>query len=348
MECCFRESEGVFIVDGILIRWMLDLNSIIDFYVLKRERMFSLFILILYTCTGCVREEVLDDIESKYFKEQLVIQSIISPGDSVFVYVGKTIPLGDSIEEAKVFDASITLSDGEEHSVSLPLLNSNTPVYGISQKNFPIEAGKTYILAVKHADLPAISASCTVPSVATSIDTLEYLGTTTTEENDVPYLVRAKWKNTDQPYLERIYALDHYQKYLSEDNSFLEEGTYYTNPDAFHGIQSVDSYYIYNEQFSKSTFYIDTFIEGGIVKYAGPSMEAYMVHEVEYYLITPDENLAQYQSSFDFFRQNRSALEDDSFIDLYRGVIPEYSNVKNGLGVFGAYLRSEPVHIYLQ
>ncbi len=297
---------------------------------------------------ACTRKEVLDDIDSQYFKDQLVIHSIISPGDSIFVYVGKTIPLGDSIiENAKVFDAQVTISDASGKAIELPLLKPDTPVYGISQDDFAIRAGETYTLSVSQTDYLVASASCTVPDKATPITEVQNAGTIFVEEGQTDYLVRVLWEDTDRPYVETIYAIDHYAYFNSETDSFLEEGTQYRSVGVFSDIQRVGQQYMHEDQFFKA-------LGSNMCVSNVPSSckrdipEVTIIHDVNYYLITADENLAQYQFSFDFFRRNERILDSDSFLGLYRGIMPEYSNVENGLGVFGAYLRSEPYYIRLE
>ena len=298
---------------------------------------------------ACAREEVLDDIQSDYFDPQLVIHSLITPGDSVLVNVGRSGPLGDSLQATRVTDASITISDGQGQAVRLPLVREDyyTTVYGVSQQDFSIQAGATYTLSVTHSELSAVEASCTVPETATPLEAVKYVGKSRVpDDSRFTYDVQVSWYDSG-PYLHRVYILDDYTTTNPENGSILEQGTYYYGHDSFHGIEQTDSLFTYFYNFFYSTiFYPDTLPSGYIS--ANRALEAPIVHKLTTYLITPDEHMARYQASQEMFAQNESELNSGSFIGLYRGIIPEYSNVQGGLGVFGAYLRSEPVYLSLE
>ena len=309
-----------------------------------------LYLLTLTILSACAREEVLDDIESSYFEPQLVIHSLITPGDSILVNVGRSVPLGNAIEVSKVTDAVVEIANEQGQVVQLPLVHEGyrTTVYGISQQDFSIQAGATYILSVTHSQLPAGEATCTVPVNATPLTSVAYVGKSAVpDDGRLTYDVQVNWYDRG-PYLHRAYFTSYYVTTNAEDGSILEQGTRYYGHDAFHGIEQNDSLFTYFYSFFSSDIYYDsdTLANGSIS--LGRQIEAPITYELTTYLITPDEHMARYQESQDIFARNRDALSSDSFIELYRGVIPEYSNVQGGLGVFGAYLRSEPVYLTLE
>ena len=308
-----------------------------------------LCVLVIALLSACVREEVLDDIQSDYFEQQLVIHSLISPGDSILVNVGRSGPLGDSLQATKVTNASVTITDEQGQVVQLPLVQEGyyTTVYGISQQDFAIRAGATYTLSVTHPELPTVEASCTVPEAATPLEAVRYVGKSRIpDDGRFTYDVQVNWYDSG-PYLHRVYLSGDYTTTNPEDGSVLEQGTYHHRQDPFHGIEKVDSLFTYyNAFFSSKLFYLDTLPNGFIL--ANSVLEAPTTYEITTYLITPDEHMARYQASQEIFAQNESELSSGSFIGLYRGIIPEYSNVQGGLGVFGAYLRSEPVYLTLE
>ena len=306
-------------------------------------------LLFLLLFSSCVREEILNDIQSDHFQSQLVIHSLISPGDSIFVSVGKSLPLGSTLISSKVANATVTLYNEEGNSIELSLIKDGyyTSVYGVSQKNFSIQLGSTYSLSVNHPDLPDVEANCTVPTLATSLDDVQYLGKSKIPDDDeLWYDILISWYDSS-PYLHRTYTIAKYQEKHFEGKNLLEEGIYYINHDPFHGIKKTDSLFTYDNHLPSQGYYYPNSSGSPIVN-LNERIPTYTTYELTIYLITPDEHMARYQASQDIFAQNEDALSSDSFIDLYRGIIPEYSNVKNGLGVFGAYLRSEPVYLTLE
>ena len=308
-----------------------------------------LFLLALFVLLACAREEVLDDIQSDYFEPQLVIHSLITPGDSVLINVGRSGPLGDSLQATRVTDALVTITDGQGRAVRLPLVREDfyTTVYGISEQDFSIQAGTTYTLSVTHSELPAVEASCTVPETATPLQAVRYIGKSRfPDDGRFTYDVQVTWYDSG-PYLHRVYFSGDYTTTNPEDGRILEQGVYRYRQDPFHGIEQADSLFTYYDSFfSSKRFYTDTLPNGTIL--SSEPIEAPTTYQLATYLVTPDEHMARYQASQEIFAQNESELNSGSFIGLYRGIIPEYSNVRGGLGVFGAYLRSEPVYLTLE
>ena len=316
----------------------------------KGENYFPFFIL-LVIITSCVREEVLDNIKSDYFQPQLVIHSLLFPGDSVFVSVGQAVPLKDSVQATKVTEATVILSNDHGDNIQLPLIQNNfyTTVYGISQQNFPIQAGHTYTLSVTHPTLPKVEATCTVPMVATPLTKVAHIGNSLVPgENNYQYNVQASWYDRGE-YLHRIYFTGQYEVTNSQNDTLIDKRSIYRSHNPIHGIEQVDSLFTYQDVFFQGGSYVPL-IYGSDSTYRNSNeiISTKITYHLITYLITPDEHMARYQAALDFYSQNRDALNSDSFIEFYRGIIPEYSNVRGGLGVFGAYLRSEPVNITLE
>ena len=325
---------------------LCDLSELTYFSIRKGRAILAL--LICFCTNAYVREEVLDEIQSERFRPQLVVHSLISPGDSIFVNVGRSIPLGDTVETSEVTDAVVTLSDEQGNTVEIPLVQTDyhTAVYGLSQEKFSIQAGHTYTLSARHPKLADIRAECTVPEKATSLISVEYVGNSNVS-NESRYNVQVSWHDTNE-YLHRVYFISEYQSVSVEDRTTLEKGISYYGHDPSHGIIQTGDFFIYNHDFVlNGVFYPDLYVSGDTV-FTGEPIEVLLIHHLTTYLITPDKHMARYQESQEIFAHNRDALGSDSFIELYRGVIPEYSNIQGGLGVFGAYLRSEPVYLTLK
>ena len=329
-------------------KYLLDLSKLT--HLLVRIGRALLTLPICFCINGCVREEVLDDIQSDYFQPQLVVHALLSPGDSILVNVGQSVPLGDSVQTSKITDATVLLSNEQGDTVHLPLVQSDfhKTIYGVSQHELPIRPGATYVLRVIQPQLSEVKAQCTLPTVATPLDRVEYMGKESIPDDDRQmHNVRVSWYDSG-PFLHRVYFVDNYQGVNPENNEVIEEGEYYYGHDPFHGIVQTGYFFTYDYNFaSNGVFYPDLYVSGD-TEYTGEPVDVSLVHHLTTYLITPDEHMARYQASQDIFARNRDALGSESFIELYRGIIPEYTNVEGGLGVFGAYLRSEPVYLTLE
>lgn len=309
------------------------------------------FIVLGILFISCAREKVLDDIESQYGRPRLVVHALLSPGDSVLVNLGQTLSLGDTALAGKVVDASVVLRNERGEAVELSLLRT-TPqagVYAVGQNIFPIQANTIYQLTVTHPNFPDVTASCKIPAVATPIREFTYTGKSLIpDDSNEQYDVVLRWQNSND-LLHRVYFVGSYQQTATGSNSVLDEGITYQGLDPFHGILQTGDWYSYQTSFfATGVFYpdLDTLADGTIL--AGRIVSTEITYQLDAYLVTPDIHMARYQESQEIFAQNRDALNSSSFIELYRGVIPEYTNIEGGLGVFGAYLRSEPKSLRLE
>ena len=301
-------------------------------------RIFLLFLLL--SLCACVREEIVDDLEGTFYKEKLVIQSILSPGDSIFVYVGKTLPYTQEVtpEAGFVFDAKVTLQNSQGTTITLPLLNPDIPVYAIAQPDFPILPGETYHLSVLTPH-NAAKATCTVPAKATEWESVNYKGT---EENegDTYAIVQGIWKQKHpSTYLERV-VVNLLSENVGEIGNSDSTGQHDLTKkgELFSGNYNLDTDY-------NNIGHLYT-VEESFFKKGGENTISYWeIKEVTFYLITPDQHLSGYTDAFDKFYYIEENLQGNELFSLYRGIIPEYTNIEGGWGVFGAYLVSQPITV---
>ncbi|MFP4096462.1 MAG: hypothetical protein ACLFUB_18415, partial [Cyclobacteriaceae bacterium] len=55
-------------------------------------------------------------------------------------------------------------------------------------------------------------------------------------------------------------------------------------------------------------------------------------------IVTLNQDLADYYQAYEVNHANKESLDFGLFLRLFKGVLPEYTNINGGLGVFGAYL----------
>lgn len=119
-------------------------------------------------------ETIVEDIDPKMFSdisEKLVMTSFISPQDTmIYVKITVSTPLfGDLTKSiANVQSNAVVTIANSSTSIQLPFLTKEM-AYGISTKQFKIEAGKTYTLKAK-TDKLSVEASTTVPLENAKID----------------------------------------------------------------------------------------------------------------------------------------------------------------------------------
>ena len=271
-------------------------------------------ILLINLINSCIREEIIDDeIISELYDEKLVVYCMLTPGDSIFAYIAKTAPfsqIADKPEDYYVFDALVELSDNNNHFTTLVLESDTFPLYVASQDNFKITPSTEYYLHVNTPGGLSAHASTISPHTYSKLkqgNVSQYIiYDTEFEEYQLIVEVLLSWETVN----DYNYGYHLYGSYSSSVN---------------YSIEISENYYSVGDmnfcQYGYNLFY----------------REDRIIHDT-IYLATTDENLTNFIRSQDLFIQIKNVLDGGSFLDLFRGVIPENSNIEEGVGVFGSYL----------
>lgn len=257
-----------------------------------------IFPLVLFFTVSCVRQDIID-IDVKNKQAKLVILAYLTPSDSVRVYIGKSIPFGKSDEDSDVFDATVILTNTKDEAVQLTLSEPSIPIYVCSQKDFPILEGHTYKIKVSVPNLKTATAVTTVP-----IQKAIWTSARISQTNDGISAFSGAWdalpNETDIDYGVFVYRSAEPIDFLFGNASIIPKTGGYT-------------------------------VEREI--YVGRGLKAV--------LLTRTKILGQFSKMGELTREMEMYYSNAGFYDIisgFKGIIPQFSNIENGLGVFGSYL----------
>lgn len=266
--------------------------------IIYRSIALGIIFLTISVLNSCVREDIIP-LKSDSTQSKFVIYSFLAPGDSIFVYVGKTQPFGKANynkSDFKEFAAKVNLSATNGHSIQLKLISIKEPVYACSQKEFPIVKGETYYLKVDADNKLPVNATTTVP-----LNQAIWLNA-----HIVDYRFVGSWVKANN-----IIPIDYSVDIFGEQN--------YSTTNTTEGISVLGDKYSVNRE---------VYFEDNTVK-----MKAILITGDKNYSDFSKMNNLTYNITENF---STSSFLD--IISGYKGVIPEAGNIENGVGVFGSYL----------
>ena len=281
-----------------------------------------LYLPLLWFLWGC--ESDADSILIPY-KAKMVLECYLNPSDPVIqATLQSSLPMVSSDSVLGIPDAIVQLSDGTK-SITLPYQKG---VYQINIRQFPLSAGTTYTLKASAPGYPAIEASCTIPPRATN--------------------TMVSWKDNGLSYVQRFRGYRVYRNYELQwkvaapaDPLYFGLGrrTQFVDTTTVDGRDSVTVGF---------NTYWDHFQTDREIAQNKPKMQVLIgrtsesdstrltTRYSELLLLQCDKNV------FDFMRNVQIQQRNTYNPFAEATLIP--SNVKNGLGVFGAiYLRRTSV-----
>ncbi len=283
-------------------------------------------LLLAGVCLLAACEKDVTSLNLPAIESQLVLYAFISPQDTVVsvrvyeskpVFTDRTGGVSDLIP-----DATVTLSDGQK-SVALSLPGNvgqgpGTSSYYVMARDFPIEAGKTYMLRVSTPDGRLATAQCTVPA-APPVPEVRFdpaLDTTTSgTAGQQVYTGALHWQ--DPAGEENFYRVDADVNRVRTDN---------------RGVVSDEwGQVLWND--GKSTTFSDARLDGA--QFSSPETTIQVVRgyhgsvTLYAYLLHTD------RAYFEYHRTLRANTDSNPFAEP----VLLYSNVEGGLGVFAAFNR---------
>ncbi|TYR37471.1 DUF4249 family protein [Sphingobacterium phlebotomi] len=268
-----------------------------------RKNFLVTILVFFFLFVSCVREEIID-LSSRY-QSQLFVIGFLSPDNNVQIYVGRTIPFGSNQinpEDFKIFDAEVEITEEGGDTYLLNPIGNGVPAYGCSKEEFSVSEGKTYLLTVRHHELPNVFAKTTIPLNKAFWKNLEL-----SPDEMYYYVVSGTWEKAEnidiKQYGVRLENLEPYR---------LNKGT---NEGIF-------------PQGNLITVKRDVFIANG-------------ENKVRATLLTRDIHYSEFSRTSDLtwdITENFSSAGFAEIISGFKGVIPQHSNIQNGAGVFGSYL----------
>jgi len=257
---------------------------------------------------SCARETVIDNIAFPNVSSKSAVYCLLTPGDSVWVVVKAVQAINSQSANGttSISGAKVTLENSTTGQQIVLRSTKQSGYYGCSQRDFPVLPGQRYSLLVSGSNLDTMQATCQIPIRPAQIDTITY-GESYNDSFFRHRRVTITWLDVsakNEPYsyfLSSRYLYDgDTLKHTSFDNTLITR---------------VNSQLYYND---------DT-IDSGTPQ--------------TYYLFTAD------QSTYTFLvlaqrMNNVSGGNSGDLFGSYQGIIPSFTNIKNGYGIFGAYLKT--------
>lgn len=274
--------------------------------------------IIIFTLS-CSRTSVINDIVFAVPNEKITVFCLLTPSDSIQVSVRAIRGVIDKNKEMGIENAMITIEDTDTKiAINLPH-KSNGGFYGNSQKILKILSNHTYLLRVTTINsLVTQSATCKVPSLSATFERFSY-GDSFSDGNSMKRRIEARWQDVSSNEQKLNYLISSGGKFK---DVFSEE---------IYNIQPSLKSYKNISQSGNMLFYTSTVTDDNFPKY--------------YYLHTMENNLFQFQKMAQQMDEiSRKGTSD--FLGSYQGIIPEFTNIQNGYGIFGAYLTTSQTVIF--
>ncbi len=282
-------------------------------------------ILTALSLTSCVKES--DDILIQN-DPKLVVECYLNPTDTeITAIVNENRPIdgegsGDRGKVNPVVNATVLLSDG---SNEVALSNTKNNTYKIAAARFKLVAGRTYTLKVSAPGLPATEATCTIPQVLNALSA---------KDNDLKY-------ERTQASTYNVYR----QRSLSWSNTQNKPATHYYLVGSGEG----SSYQVKATAGDSTCIKLKNTEVVAFLNDAQPSSATYSTQTLNF-LVGQASSATDSKITSTATRYSFVYHVDKNYYEFYRTVkrqrevgdnpfaeaMPVYSNIKNGLGVFGA------------
>jgi hypothetical protein len=274
------------------------------------------------------------------FENTVTVNTLISAGDSVKIYLAYTDELNENPLET-IENAEITMSNQNWDNISFTHQGN-----GLYISDYIAQVNDTFNLTVVVPNEDIVTSTCVVPEPIEIIDASVDLYGWVDDEGIASPLVHLKIKNDPN---KAFYGVVYAQIY-SEEQSYLENPYYTDDPDCSEAPFYLDSIlYIYTScQDYKAIGTIDNITENGefIEKELGIVRTSFQYPVPKYAfqikLRTVDYNYYTYLNSIGAYDVGRNPDFTNSFI------VPSnlYSNIENGYGIMCSYSEFETDTIY--
>lgn len=255
-------------------------------------------------------EKIVTDVEVPKIESQVVVFSFLSPEDKwIKVEVSKSKPVFTrTVNVGAVKNASVTITNDGGQSATIPFVDSLS-AYVLPTILFSVEPGRVYTVEVM-VDGKKVSGSCTIPNDTIGLGELTYkkLGEPSIGFGGPYFKYAYKWM--DPAGAQNFYRLAIEKQY-----------SYIFNLDTFVTTQEVCSsiWTDENKQGSQLAGVCDDY------NYSSDKTT------VKVYLLNTDVHYYEYH------RRRLNYFGDDPFSEPFQ----QYNSVNGGLGVVGAFRRTE-------
>jgi hypothetical protein len=250
----------------------------------------------------------------------LAVFCILTPGDSIQAWVLPLQAIPDqplkAIDYVRVSDATVSLQSSQTTQALLIPYTGYGGYYSISQRNIPVKAGLTYRLRVTRPGFASIEAICKVPSRAAVIEQFNYgssynTGSYLNGGSGIRRRYEARWQDVSS---------------INDSTNYFFGAKYLFSTSLLNPTSQIDT--------AKSIYFSENIAKvGATYFYQGETNDNSAKRF--YYLFTVTPELFKFYKTLEDRRYNGT-----NFFGGYRGIIPDYTNIKGDYGVFGGYLSS--------
>ena len=271
-------------------------------FKIKRITVYFLFFILL---SACANFEIVD---APWNNTQVpVIYSVISPNKPVQVYLNKTYSQNSPAIKNPYPEAQVYMCGPDNNWIKLTRLLPDTCIFEDSKKQLIVEKGKTYLLKVVLSDRIVQAQTTVVSAPALIIDASCVL----TGDSNIRYMFYSQRYDTllvNNLSIKYSLPANKDCEYLFSANSEQIYGTRFPNEGRFQGIDFGTP-----KDSTSVTLELTTF---------DPNLKKYL--DAEY--INSISNSYSYNSPI------------LALIQSYGGVLPQFSNIVNGVGLFSCYV----------
>lgn len=277
----------------------------------------------LFLVSSC--EDLVTDVELPDSEPKIVVHSFISPADTAVMVLltwSNPISSNESYWMPEIIEnADVEISETNGASISLNYF-SDRMIYSVSTEDFPVYAGKKYVLKVELPDSQSIQAECYVPYINES---LKLLDTNTVMHNEWDTSFRVEYMFTDPGLGQNYYYTGAYKSIKYFDYGSYEWITSVEDFGIIYGESYIDA-----EGNEEKDFLIKAEIHMYEDEYPGeiPEEEEDIVAIL---LLTTDEHYYNYHNDLEYYYPDVMFSESTHI----------YSNIIGGLGVFAGYNKFE-------
>lgn len=269
----------------------------------------SYLLLVVALFLSCSREALIDDFSFPTVPSQASIFCLLTPGDSIVAAVRavQTINTQSANGTRPVNGSQIMLFDQSTGKQTKLTPLSQPGLYGCSQLQMPVLPGHRYRLLAVMPSKDTLQAYCQLPQQAARIDSIAF-GERYKDTFSNRRRVTLSWKDVSEADKTCRYFI--VSQYMFEDNLLVN--AYFDQPVI--------------TQMGQRLYFINDVIDSKL--------------PLTFYVMTAEPTLFTFYALAQQMRDISGSGASD-FFGGYTGITPTYTNIQNGYGIFGGYLKTQ-------
>lgn len=264
---------------------------------------------IAFSIVGCDKQQIIK-FPLPYDGDILVLQAILSEQEGIEAYVTHTVRPDQQDRTPETVEAELTVFENGE---IIDTLNHNIEGYYCSSINFLPKYGSNYSILVKAPGFKDILTPVQTILPPIYFDEVKLISGINSEYRTLVF-------QFSKSSIKSIFAYGIRVVYYDEDGLFLTQSHEKINPFGF----------ILSNNFVSDTY--SNSLEIGMLQRRVGNLEFEKVGSIDLQLIVYSQELVRYMETIVFDEGGR--------YDPYSLPVPIYSNIENGVGIFGSFAYS--------